>query len=76
MKFSEAKNRLSAIACDKCYSIKYEETYYRSGTIETECAVYIDGFGLFSGEKWEEALTKLEFKIAPSAEPIFEQRPE
>jgi hypothetical protein len=63
MKFSEAKARLKELAKGRHHQVAFELDEYSSGKEETECVLYINGFGSESGSTWEEAFTKLENRL-------------
>lgn len=67
MTFTEAKNRLAAIAGGKYCSVDYGESLNNpSGrSIIRHCNLYIENTGSVCGETWEEAFLKLEYLINP-----------
>lgn len=60
MTFTEAENKLKAIAKGEYCSLQFEKTLYGSGKVDTICRVYVHGKEWNSGHTWADAFQALE----------------
>ena len=60
MTFKKAKKKLKKIAKGEYCLVRYKETYPTENETRKEYDVYINGYGLYEGETFEEAFAKLE----------------
>ncbi len=75
MTFLEAKAELKKMANGRFHDITYELREYSSGINEAKCEVYIDPRLSASGATWNEALTKMRFKLGDKPQADLTEAP-
>jgi len=55
-----AKLRLKELAKGRYHHLAYEVTEHSTGKLEIRCNIYVEDYGFFSADTWDQALAKLQ----------------
>jgi hypothetical protein len=79
MRFQEAKEKLESMIGERYSHISYKLTFcnkYNPPLVESQCEVYVEGFGIIFAPTWEKVFDQLNSVMEGRKPPKTEEIPE